>query len=172
MTSKKQSAPPAELPSIALQPCALETLQWEMQQVQLAVARRAYELFETRNREHGHDWEDWFQAESELLRPAPVVVSEADGRLSVRVNVLGFEADELQVAIEPRRITVCGRKKLGPADESGEANASFYPDQLLRIIDLESEIDPKGAIVELKSGILKFELPKIAAPASNPAAAA
>ena len=39
-----------------------------MQEVQLAIARRAYELFEARGREHGHDWEDWFRAESELLR--------------------------------------------------------------------------------------------------------
>jgi hypothetical protein len=39
---------------------------WEMQQAHLAIARRAYELFETRGCEHGHDWEDWFRAESEL----------------------------------------------------------------------------------------------------------
>lgn len=173
MTSKKPSTPPAEPPAIALQPCALETLQWEVQQVQLAVARRAYELFETRNQEHGHDWEDWFQAESELLRPTCVVVSGSDGRISLRVNVLGFEADELQVAIEPRRITVCGRKKLRSAEERGElTNTDFYPDQLLRTIDVETEIDPEAAIVELQSGILKFELPKIAAPAPVPAAAA
>ena len=40
--------------------------EWEMQQVHLAIARRAYELFETRGCEHGHDWEDWLRAESEL----------------------------------------------------------------------------------------------------------
>jgi hypothetical protein len=40
--------------------------QWEMQQAHPAIARRAYELFETRGCEHGHDWEDWFRAESEL----------------------------------------------------------------------------------------------------------
>lgn len=32
----------------------------------LAIAQRAYELFERRGREHGHDWEDWFRAKSEL----------------------------------------------------------------------------------------------------------
>jgi hypothetical protein len=37
-----------------------------MQQVHPAIARRAYELFEMRGCEHGHDWEDWFRAESEL----------------------------------------------------------------------------------------------------------
>ena len=40
--------------------------EWEMQQAHLAIACRAYELFETRGCEHGHDWEDWFRAESEL----------------------------------------------------------------------------------------------------------
>ena len=39
---------------------------WEMQQEHLLIARRAYELFETRGCEHGHDWEDWLRAESEL----------------------------------------------------------------------------------------------------------
>jgi DUF2934 family protein len=30
------------------------------------IARRAYELFEIRGREHGHDLDDWLQAEREL----------------------------------------------------------------------------------------------------------
>lgn len=31
------------------------------------VRQRAYELFEARGREHGHDREDWLQAEAEML---------------------------------------------------------------------------------------------------------
>ena len=30
------------------------------------IARRAYELYEARGREHGHDIDDWLQAEREL----------------------------------------------------------------------------------------------------------
>jgi len=45
---------------------SLRNIEWEMQLVHLAIARRAYELFETRGFEHGYDWKDWFQAESEL----------------------------------------------------------------------------------------------------------
>jgi Protein of unknown function (DUF2934) len=32
---------------------------------------RAYELFEQRGGEHGHDIEDWLQAEIELVRQKP-----------------------------------------------------------------------------------------------------
>jgi hypothetical protein len=31
------------------------------------VERRAYDLYEQRGREDGHDWDDWFQAEREVL---------------------------------------------------------------------------------------------------------
>jgi len=30
------------------------------------IARRAYELYEKRGREHGHDLDDWLQAERDL----------------------------------------------------------------------------------------------------------
>ena len=32
------------------------------------IAHRAFELYEQRGGEHGHDWDDWFQAERELRR--------------------------------------------------------------------------------------------------------
>jgi hypothetical protein len=32
-----------------------------------AVSRRAYDLFQARGKEHGHDVEDWLVAEAELL---------------------------------------------------------------------------------------------------------
>jgi DUF2934 family protein len=62
--SPQQSDPPT-------QPLSLQNIEdlnwkWEMQQEHLAIELRAYELFEARGCEHGHDSEDWFRAESEL----------------------------------------------------------------------------------------------------------
>ncbi len=34
------------------------------------IRARAYELFEQRGREPGHDLDDWLQAEAEIVRPA------------------------------------------------------------------------------------------------------
>ncbi len=34
------------------------------------VARRAYQLYEQRGGEHGHDWDEWFQAEREVRQCA------------------------------------------------------------------------------------------------------
>ena len=45
------------------------------------VRRRAYELYERRGREHGHEVEDWLQAEAELAAerntPLPVAAIKA-----------------------------------------------------------------------------------------------
>jgi hypothetical protein len=41
----------------------------------------------------------------------------------------------------------------------------------LRMVDVSSEVDQEGAVVELQSGILKFELPKVAKPTEKAVAA-
>jgi HSP20 family molecular chaperone IbpA len=164
MKSTRVPKPKAEKPPSLVQPCDAEELRWKMQPVQLAIARRAYELFEKRNREHGHDWEDWFRAESELLRPVSIMTHESAERLSLHVNVFGFAENELLISVEPRRVAILGQKELVTAETgAGEIEyIDWYPDQVLRLIDLPIEIDPEGAVVELQTGMLKFELPKAA----------
>lgn len=175
MKSKKapqeqQSEPPTTLLKLR----NAEDLHYEMQPVQLALARRAYELFETRGCEHGHDWEDWFRAESELLRPVSVSMSDSDDRISVRANVFGFEESELRVSIEPRCITILGQKEVSVTEsEGGKVEyIDWYPDQILKLIDLATDVRPEGSVVELQAGLLKFELPKAAKQKAETGAAA
>ena len=59
----------------------LERLMTRMNEVNVAIGRRAYELFEARGREHGHDQEDWLDAERELVQFFPVT-SHRLGRVS------------------------------------------------------------------------------------------
>jgi HSP20 family molecular chaperone IbpA len=155
----QQSDPPAVLLTL----CNPQDLQWEMQEVQLAIARRAYELFEMRGGEHGHDWEDWFRAESEFLRPVSVLISESDDRISVRANVLGFGENELRVSVEPRQITILGKKEMSVTEtEGGKIEyIDWYPDQILKLIDLSTDVMPQGSVAELQAGLLTFELPKV-----------
>jgi hypothetical protein len=39
------------------------------------IARRAFEIFESRGGLHGHDREDWFLAETELFEPVKLPIS-------------------------------------------------------------------------------------------------
>lgn len=164
MKSQKAPNPKSDPPVVRLHPSSPADLQPKTEKVQLAIAHRAHELFEARGREHGHDREDWFRAESELLCPVTVSMSESEDRISVCANVAGFDETELEVSIEPSRITILGRK------EAADTQAKFgtiertalLPGQIMEVVDLATEVMPERAVVELQAGVLKVELPTAA----------
>jgi len=135
-------------------------LQPKLQEVQLAIARRAHELFEARGREHGHDLEDWLRAESELLSPVSIAMSESRDLVRVRANVADFKPGEIEASIEPHRITILGKRK--PSTATTEIGATeqhaSHPDRILQVIDLATEVIPELATVKLRPGELIFEL--------------
>jgi HSP20 family molecular chaperone IbpA len=134
-----------------LNPTRPSEVEWQIQQIENQIARRAYELFQARACEHGHDWEDWFRAESELLRPISVAISDSSQRVSVRVNVFGFEAGELKVAVDPTRVTVVGVRRPTSA-------TTDYPNQTFRVIELPTQVNPEAAAIVFESGVIKLEL--------------
>ena len=172
MKSRRRAKPKSDPPAVRLSPSNPADLQPKTQKVQLAIAQRAHELFEARGREHGHDWEDWFRAKSELLFPVSVSMSESEDQISVHANVVGFDETELEVSIESSRVTILGRKvagdktaKVGTIEQTGS-----HPGQILEVVDLATEGLPERAVVELQAGVLKFELPTAARKTNETAA--
>jgi HSP20 family molecular chaperone IbpA len=164
MKSQRASKPKSDRPVVLLNPSNPADLQRKVQTVQLAISRRAHELFEARGQEHGHDREDWFRAESELLCPVSVSLSESEDRISVCADVAGFDQTELEVSIEPGRISILGEKKTSgtKAKDGIIERTSAHPAQILEVVDLATEVTPERAVVELQGGVLKFELPTAA----------
>src|SRR5581483_5063732 len=71
-----------------------------------AIAYRAYELFEARGGDHGHDLEDWFRAEKELVKPGNIQTMDSGGQIKVHASVPGFTGDEIQIGIAPTRLII------------------------------------------------------------------
>jgi HSP20 family protein len=131
------------------------------------IARRAFEIFESNGRIPGRDLDDWFKAEAELLQPVRVDVTESGGDIAVRAEVPGFTAKEVEVALEPRRITITGKRET--KEERKEKKAIYTEsrsDQVLRVIDLPTAVDSEKAMATLKEGVLELKVPK-AAPAKK-----
>lgn len=164
MKSQRASKPKSDPPTVRLSPSNPADLQPKMQQVQLAIARRAHELFEARGGEHGRDLEDWFRAECELLCPVSVSMSESRDKISVRASVVRFDETELEVSIEPHRITILGNKEAREMKAEGRTieQTGSHPHQILEVVHLATEVMPERAVVELQAGVLKFELPAAA----------
>jgi HSP20 family molecular chaperone IbpA len=91
-------------------------------------------------------------------------MSESRDEISVRANVVGFDETELEVSIEPHRITILGKKETSGMKAEGRTieQTGLYPHQILEVVDLATEVMPERAVVELQAGVLKFELPTAA----------
>jgi len=138
-----------------------------VQQLTDLIARRAFEIFDGNGRIFGRDWEDWFQAESELLHPVHIDVAESGGDLIVRAEVPGFTDKELDISLEGRRLTITGKRE---TKEERKEKKTIYTErcsnQILRVIDLPVDVDKEKAAATLKDGMLELKVPK-AAPAKK-----
>jgi HSP20 family protein len=134
-----------------------------VQDISNSVARRAFEIFEDRGRAFGHDLEDWLRAESELLHPIHLDIAESDDAVTVRAEVPGFSAKELEVGVEPRRLTISGKRE---ANEEGKGKKTIHTEHcvnhIFRTIDLPAQVDSSNVKATLKNGVLELSMPKAA----------
>jgi len=131
------------------------------------IARRAFEIFESRGHVHGNDREDWFLAESELLTPVKFHLSESGERLTARAEVPGFHRQEIKVSLEPRRLSISGKTEPGEYQKSEKHSHSHRHAQLMfHVIDLPCEVDLSKAKASFNDGRLEVVMPK-AAPAKS-----
>ena len=132
-----------------------------------SIASRAFELFESNGRIFGRDLDNWFRAELELLHPVHVDIAETEDGLAVRAEVPGFTAKELEISIQPRRLTIAGKRE---TEEERKGRKLIYQercsDQILRVIALPVAVDANKAQATLKDGVLELKVPK-AAPAKT-----
>lgn len=128
-----------------------------------AIARRAFELFEGNRRGFGRDLEDWLSAESEMLHPMHLTLAESDGSLTVQAEVPGFSAKDLEVSVEPRRLTIAGKRETSKEEKDKKIlYTERCANEILRVMDLPTEVDTGKAEATLKDGLLQLTLPKAA----------
>lgn len=149
--------------SVTVKQIETENVFNRIQQVYDSVARRAFDIFETNGRWFGRELDDWLQAESQLLHPVHLEIAESDDNLTVRAEVPGFSTKELEINVEPRRLTITGKHE---AKEESKKGKTIYSErcakEILRSFDLPAEIDSTKVTATLKDGILNIELPKAA----------
>jgi HSP20 family protein len=135
-----------------------------MHQLYDSIEKRAFEIFDNNGRWFGRELSDWLQAETELLHPVHLEIAETDNALTVRAEVPGFTAKELDIQVEPRRITISGKHETKEESKKGK---TIYSErcakEILRSVELPAAIDSSKVNATLKDGILNIELPKSAA---------
>jgi HSP20 family protein len=139
-----------------------EKLIEQTQKLTQMIAGRAYEFFEGRGRQIGHELEDWFRAEAEVLRPVPIEMKEDENRLTVCAELPGFTGTEIKISAEPQRLIIKGSNDELSEQESGKVVFNERRSkQFFRSLTLPAEIDPANVTAALKDGLLEIALPKL-----------
>lgn len=131
-----------------------------MNEVNGSIARRAFELFENRNGETGHEVEDWFRAESELLHPVPVDIKKSDNQLLISAEVPGYTPADIQVGIEARRLFISSGFEQRAKSKRGETiYTERRSEQIFRTLELPATVDPNNVNATCREGMLYLTLP-------------
>ncbi len=132
-----------------------------MAELQQSIARRAFDLFTWSGFTEGHDLDDWLKAESELLQPVPLEVTETDDEVMVRAEVPGFTEKDMQVKVDAHRVFITGKREESSEKKKGKTiYAERQSNEICREFDLPAEIDPEKVTAELKDGVLEISLVK------------
>lgn len=138
-----------------------QTLFDRMSRIHDEIARRAFDLFQ-QDGLTGRDLQNWFDAEERLVHPLHINISETDSALTVQAEVPGFEPKDIEISLEPTRLTISGKREAN--QERQDKGKVIYEElccsEMLRVIDLPAEVDPEKTKATLKNGVLELEMPK------------
>ncbi|MGA7794123.1 MAG: Hsp20/alpha crystallin family protein [Candidatus Acidiferrales bacterium] len=162
MPEKSLAVRRAEEP-LAIKPVKFENLLDRMDEVFNNITKRAFEIFEGNGHVFGHELDDWLKAESEFLHPIHIQLSESGESLDVQAEVPGFDEKDLEIKVEPRRVTISGKQETSKREKKGKSVFSETGcDQILRVVDLPAEVETDKVTATLKNGVLALTMPKVA----------
>lgn len=135
-----------------------------LESLQEAISRRAYEIFESRGSSHGRDTEDWARAAEEILLPLPGNTTEDSRSITLRCFVQA--AQDVAIAIEPRRVIVWMDSETEPETSAGQKSA-----QATKALQFEfpNPVDSSRPTIGLSGQILTITVPKAAVEPQQPA---
>jgi HSP20 family protein len=165
MEKEKKNLTVTRTPDDKIRPIMVEpeTMFDRFAEISKEIAHRAFEFFQTRGREFGTHLDDWLKAESEILRPTPVEITENGDTVNVRAAVPGFKPEEIEVSINGDRLFMSGEAK---SEQKKEDENTFYSEwrsnRFCRQLTLPSKVETDGVHAVLKDGVLTLALKKAA----------
>lgn len=132
----------------------------ELRRMEDRIMRGAYDLFEKNGKTHGHDLQDWLDAERELVWKPAIELREEDRELIVTVAVPGIHPGDLDIQVTAAHLLIkaSNRHQHNPAE--GEVHTcEFQHGNLFRSVGFPKTIDPAKAKVQLTNGLLILRAP-------------
>ena len=138
-----------------------------------AVERRAFDLFEKRGRELGHELEDWFKAENELLGTSAAELTEENDAYKLGITLPGFAAKDVEVTATPNEVIVhAATENEKKTQKDNVLSTESGSKEVYRRFQVPRAINVDQVTAKLDGGILQINAPKVAQAKETKAVAA
>jgi HSP20 family protein len=125
-------------------------------------AQKAFDFFRQRGGEFGRELEDWFNAESKVLRFVPMEVTRTNGTIKVTADTAGFKPEEIQISVDGKTLMISGESENKKEEKNEDVVYSdFESNRFFRQMTLPSLVDAGAAKAEVKDGMLTISLPAV-----------
>ena len=157
----KRTLGPTTVPVVLSVPESESLVERTLREVRNTVERRAYELAQYRNFYPGGEVDDWYRAESELLRFVPIEIIDEEKDLKVIAETPGFNVNDIEIHVEPRRLLIRGEtEQTHESANGGIAYSERQGQQMFRVVNLPTQVDSDQARATVTNGVLQVTLPK------------
>ena len=125
------------------------------------VRRKAFDLFEQRGYQLGHELEDWFKAEHAVFGWPAAELVEKNGKYEAQITLPGFDPKEVQVTVTPSEIIVHAETKHEKKiEEPNVLWTEFGSNDVYRRFELPARIDVDKTSATLDNGMLHITAAK------------
>jgi HSP20 family protein len=125
------------------------------------IRRRAFEIFQERGNGDGCSTDDWFRAESDLLRSPESMISDKGGKFELDLSAPGLDSRDIHVAALPDALIVRGSSASRHQEQDENAELCELDRKMLfRRFNLAAPIDPAKVTANFDRGILHITAPK------------
>ena len=133
------------------------------------VRRRAFELFEKRGYQLGHELDDWLKAEHAVFGWPAAELAEKNGKYEAQITLPGFDAREVQVTATPAEIIVHAETKHEKKiEEPNVLWTEFGSNDVYRRFELPARIDVNKTSATLDNGMLHITAAKASVAQTKP----
>ncbi|MFN8579936.1 MAG: Hsp20/alpha crystallin family protein [Gemmatimonadaceae bacterium] len=133
------------------------------------VRKRAFDLFERRGFELGHDMEDWLAAERDVLGWPAAELKDHGKDFEVDVTLPGFAAKEIELTATPSELILHAATEKRESGGDGHVLWSeFGSNDVYRHFEFPVSIDAGKVSADLENGLLRIRVPKANTAAPEP----
>ena len=128
----------------------------EITQLDEAINKRAYELFQNPEGRFAGPLANWFRAERELIWCPAIELRQHNGHFELDVALAGMDPKDLDVQVTPEDILITATGEHQHETKEGTTHISeFASGRLFRSVHLPERIDPERVKAEFRNGMLR-----------------